>query len=472
MVFNSLEFFILLFVVFSLYWFLKHKHQNFLLLVASYFFYGWWDWRFLSLLALTSVIDYFCAIWIENSGDEKKRKLILYLSVISNLGVLGFFKYFNFFGDSLASALGMFNINVNSFTLDVILPVGISFYTFQSLSYTIDVYRRTLKPARSFWDFALFVSFFPQLVAGPIERAAHLIPQVLSERKFSIDNIYEGGFLLFWGLFKKIYIADNLAIIADKAFANYQIMDGFGILLGVYAFAFQIYCDFSGYSDMARGIGKLLGFDIMINFNLPYFSKNPSDFWKKWHISLSTWLRDYLYIPLGGNRKGRFMTYRNLFLTMLLGGLWHGAAWNYVLWGFYHGALLAAHKALKPVLERIIKDAGPVLSKTFGLFSIVFMFHLTCAGWLLFRGDSVAQITAMSGKILFEFGAVNPREIANVLCFAAPLIMVQIFQYFSGRLNAVYEAHYSYKAAFYYICLMLILLFGSFGGKEFIYFKF
>src|SRR3989338_2546534 len=312
MVFNSLQFAIFFVVVYSLYLVLDHRAQNQMLLVASYIFYGAWDWRFLGLLFVTTLIDYLVALKIHATQDTGKRKFLLLISLISNLAILGFFKYFNFFTSSLHELLSVFGMPLSIRTLHIVLPVGISFYVFQSLSYTIDVYRRKLEPTKIFFDFALFVTYFPQLVAGPIERATHLLPQILKPRRFSLGQFYEGSYLIFWGLFQKVFVADNLAAIVNPVFAASPPYDGAKVLLALYAFAFQIYCDFAGYSNIARGLGRCMGFDIMVNFTLPYFAKNPREFWQRWHISLSQWLRDYLYVPLGGNRKGKFRTYLNM----------------------------------------------------------------------------------------------------------------------------------------------------------------
>src|SRR3989338_4479606 len=312
MLFNSLELAIFFIIVYGLYLFMGHRWQNRTLLVASCVFYGMWDWRFLGLLFVTVLIDYLVGLKIQATEDLKKRKFFLAISVFSNLLILGFFKYFNFFAQNLHGFLANLGVAVPLEPLRIVLPVGISFYVFQSLSYTIDVYRKKLEPAKNFLDFSLFVTYFPQLVAGPIERATHLLPQVLSPRKVTLDGFYEGCYLIFWGLFQKVFVADNLAAIVNPVFAAPPPYNGAKVLLTLYAFAFQIYCDFAGYSNMARGLGKCMGFDIMVNFNIPYFAANPREFWQRWHISLSQWLRDYLYVPLGGNRKGKFRTYLNM----------------------------------------------------------------------------------------------------------------------------------------------------------------
>src|SRR3972149_1993846 len=346
MLFNSSTFLIFFVVVYTLYLLLQKrlKAQNALLLVASYIFYASWDWRFLSLLLLSTTVDFFIAKAIGSTDDltpagKARRKTLLACSILFNLGVLGFFKYFNFFSESFIGLLNLFSMKADLITLNIVLPLGISFYTFQEMGYTIDVYRKHMKPTHNPFNFALFVAFFPHLVAGPIQRAESLLLQLERPRRITIEQVNTGLFLILWGLFKKVVIADNVREVANLIFNNYTNYSGLDIVIGGLAFAVQIYGDFSGYSDIARGIARLMGFELMVNFRLPYFALNPTDFWQRWHISLSTWLRDYLYIPLGGNRKSNLITCRNLFLTMLLGGLWHGASWNFVIWGAYHGLI-------------------------------------------------------------------------------------------------------------------------------------
>ena len=346
MVFNSLTFLAFLGIVLTLYYKLGHRFQNWMLIVASYVFYGWWDYRFLALLLFTTFFDYFCALWIENEIRPTRRRLLLASSMIINLTVLCIFKYFNFFAQSLQNTLAWVGINPSFPMLHIVLPVGISFYTFLSMSYTIDVYRRELKATHDPTDFMLYVAFFPHLVAGPIVRASILLPQCQKPRRIMPTEVANGIWLMLMGYVKKVVIADRLAQVVHWGFSKGSppFSDGNSWLV-LYAFAFQIYGDFSGYSDIARGTSKLMGFELVENFRAPYLVTNPSSFWRHWHISLSTWLRDYLYIPLGGNRLGSFKTYRNLMTTMLLGGLWHGAGTAYVAWGFYHGLLLACQKA-------------------------------------------------------------------------------------------------------------------------------
>jgi D-alanyl-lipoteichoic acid acyltransferase DltB (MBOAT superfamily) len=445
--------------------------------VASYFFYGWWDWRFLSLLVLSTALDYGFGLKIHEQGDKGKRKAWLVASVCANLGILGFFKYFNFFAGSLETAMHALGWQVDTVTLRIVLPVGISFYTFQSMSYTIDVYRRDLEPVRRFWDYALYVSFFPQLVAGPIERATHLLPQVVKPRTIVPREAARGAALIGWGLFKKVIVADSMARIVNQVFGQEDPANSALVWVALYAFAIQIYGDFSGYSDIARGLGKIMGFDIMRNFNLPYFAENPQDFWRRWHISLSTWLRDYLYIPLGGSRKGRLRTYVNLLVTMVLGGLWHGASWHFVVWGLYHGILLAAHRAGQEFL-----GWGVRVSRTFwGLLaravSITAMFHLVCFGWILFRADSMAQV----GIFLKSFASSwvwdwETMQFVRQFCFyGLVLVLVQLVQHGSGKLDYFYRGPALARISLAALVAAVITISAGVGfpeAREFIYFQF
>ncbi len=339
MLFNSIDFAIFLPIVFILYWFVfknNLKSQNTLLLAASYVFYGWWDWRFLGLILFSTLVDYTFGIAISKSNDPSKRKWLLWVSILVNLGFLGIFKYYNFFIDNLVTAFSVFGNELQSNTLDIILPVGISFYTFQTLSYTIDIYRKKLQPTKDYIAFSVFVAFFPQLVAGPIERATNLLPQFYKKRKFNYSEATEGMRQIQWGLFKKIVIADNCADIANQIFNNSADLHGSTLAIGALCFSIQIYCDFSGYSDIAIGTAKLFGVNLMQNFNFPYFSRDIAEFWRKWHISLSTWFRDYLYIPLGGSRVSRFLSVRNVFIIFIVSGFWHGANWTFIVWGALH----------------------------------------------------------------------------------------------------------------------------------------
>lgn len=463
MLFHSLDFLIFILIVYPLYLVLPHKWQNFLLLVASYFFYGCWDWRFLPLIFVSTAVDYFCGLKIFASEHTRQRKFFLTVSLCSNLGLLAIFKYFNFFIDSFIVMLNSLGISAHPATLSIILPVGISFYTFQTLSYTIDIYRGELKPTSRFLDFALFVCFFPQLVAGPIERATNLLPQILNKRIISLDQIKQGCFLIFWGLFEKIFMASLLANIADPIFANNQSQSGSLVLIAVYAFAFQIFCDFDAYSNIARGLAKCFGIEIMNNFNIPYLSRNPREFWSRWHISLSTWLKDYLYIPLGGNKAGQWITIRNLLLTMLLGGLWHGAAWTFVLWGFYHGALLVGHRLMKNIVIPL-----PDWLKRLSFF------HLVCLGWLFFRARSFAQIARMSTD-LFSNWHITPDHgaiLIRLIAICLPLWLIQSAQARSNNLLIILKLHWFTQTAIYAALTYLIIGWGILKPEEFIYFQF
>jgi len=392
MLFNSFTFFVFFLIVYGLYLFLPFKAQNRMLLAASLFFYGSWDWRFLGLLMITVTVDFLMASGIRRFEKTWQKKGCVAVSALVNFSILGFFKYYNFFTDSFV----LFTERVIGWspefvTLSIVLPVGISFYTFQSMSYVTDVYYGRTEPLKKFPDYVLFVSFFPQLVAGPIERAQNLARQILQPRQVTWDGFRAGAGLFYWGLFKKMVIADCLAPVSDRVFAAGAQPSGLEVLAGVYAFALQIYGDFSGYSDMARGLGKMMGFEIMINFKNPYFVTNPRDFWRNWHISLSEWLRDNLYIPLGGSRKGRSRELINLQTTMLLGGLWHGANWTFVLWGAYHGALLCLQRLTQSFFQKLENRFKPVrILWHAGL--VCGMFHLTCLGWLFFRAKSFGQI--------------------------------------------------------------------------------
>jgi alginate O-acetyltransferase complex protein AlgI len=382
MFFDSTAYIVFLSCVTLLYWRLPFRKQNLFLLAASYFFYGWWDWRFLFLMASSTLVDYWVARKIGTTSDERVRRSLLIFSLVLNFTFLGVFKYFNFFADSFAHLtllLGLKNIPVAVWR--ILLPPGISFYTFQEVAYIVDVYHRKLKPADSLIDYALFISLFPHLIAGPIQRPSHLLPQVQRSREWNPTKAFDGLILILEGLFRKVVIADNCALIANAAYAgHFGLPDTMSVLLGTYAFAWQIYGDFSGYSSIARGSAQLLGFHFMVNFRQPYLAQSLQEFWRRWHISLSTWLRDYLYIALGGNRLGKARTYFNLMVTMLLGGLWHGANWTFVVWGGIHGVGLA--------IERFFSGKREVeQSPTFWgrWMRRIFIFHLVCLAWIFFR---------------------------------------------------------------------------------------
>ena len=540
MIFNSLEFLVFLPIVLLVYYKLTHKQQNIWLLIASYVFYGWWDPRFLFLISMSTTIDFFCGkLLVQNdikrkdlyaglsylfgscllfllffsklkydggwllfslgsslvlllavvltvlprirfTSTDTRRKAVLATSMLCNLGLLGFFKYFNFFVDSAEAALLQLGVSQTSlFHLDILLPVGISFYTFQTMSYTIDIYRGKLAPCQKLTDFALFVSFFPQLVAGPIERATNLLPRITERRTFDSNQAFMGIGLISYGMFKKVVIADGVAGSVASIYGTSGQLSGIDILAATFLFTIQIYCDFSGYSDIARGTSKLLGIDLMRNFRFPYFSRSPSEFWNRWHISLSSWLRDYLYISLGGNRVSAIKVYRNLMLTMVLGGLWHGAAWNFVLWGFYQGGLLCLYKAATPMFSSSMNQK---FSNARWLFSLSLFFLFTMYGWLLFRAESMSQIITFTGLIFtditnFTFSMKIPPFSALM---GIPLFIFMEFRgYFHDKKNDMELVNYPKNTT---ALILRSLLFGlmlfvfiaalSAPPAEFIYFQF
>jgi len=472
MLFNSIEFVIFFGVIFLAYWFISQRNlkvQNFLVLVASYVFYGWWDWRFLGLVFLSTSIDYTLALWITKSRSKSRRKTFLVLSLVANLGCLAFFKYYNFFIDSLAEAFAYAGWTLNTWTLSIVLPVGISFYTFQTLSYTIDVYREKLKPTRDFIAFAAFVAFFPQLVAGPIERATHLLPQFLRERRFDYRVASSGVKLIVWGFFKKLVVADNAAILVDGVFSNSATQSWVSLLLGVLLFSFQIYCDFSGYSDIAIGIGRLLGFDLMTNFKFPYFSRSIIEFWKRWHISLSTWFRDYLYFPLGGSRGGLWITIRNVFIVFLISGLWHGANWTFVVWGLIHALLyLAVFLTTKNASCRTI---SPAL-----MFSqMVTTYLVVCLAWIFFRADSIGD----AGRYVLD--VITMREGAFHMLSSTRYTLIGLISIMGVGLLVFVELIFKSKGkdevllpswALFVLCLIICFCGAYKNHSRFIYFQF
>ncbi|HEX6209188.1 MAG TPA: MBOAT family protein [Methylomirabilota bacterium] len=471
MIFNSIQFVVFFVVVYSLYRLLPHRPQNVLLLVASYVFYGAWDWRFLGLLAASTIIDYFIARYLGRTADPRRRTRVLWISIAFNLGVLGFFKYFGFFTENLRLLLSGIGLEVSPPMLHVLLPIGISFYTFMTMSYVIDVYRRHIEPTTDFIDFAVFVAYFPHLVAGPILRAASLIPQIARPRRPTAAQIQTGLWLVGWGLFKKVFVADNLGHVADEVFAPGRSPSGPEVLIGTYAFAFQIYGDFSGYSDIAIGISKLMGIDLNINFRFPYFVRSPQAFWRHWHISLSTWLRDYLYIPLGGNRKGEGRMYLNLMITMLLGGLWHGAAWPFVIWGAYQGALLVVYRLARGGMPE--RWHGALDQPALRVLGWLLMFHLTCYGWLIFRAASAGQIAALTGQLFAAWGGPLPVHELQLLAFyTLPLLLVHGWEAWKDDLAAVPALPLVPRYAIYVALAYFTVLFGEFAGSQFIYFQF
>jgi len=466
LLFDSLAFSIFFAVVLALYIPAPQPIQNRLLLAASYLFYAAWDWRFLGLLLFSTVTDWGLALRMAGS-DERGRRLLLLCSVMVNLGLLGAFKYWNFFLGSLRALLTRVGVGMPDFVFEVILPVGISFYTFQSLSYTVDVYRGRLAPTRNLVDFALFVSFFPQLVAGPIERAERLLPQIASPRRLSWARAGSGTALALWGLYKKVVIADNLAPLVGEVFAPGAVPTGAEVLVAAYAFAAQIYCDFSGYSDIARGTARILGFDLMLNFDRPYWASRPSEFWRRWHISLSSWLRDYLYIPLGGGRGPKWLICRNLIITMLLGGLWHGAAWTYAIWGGYHGVILCLERWLFPAAR---DTPRPSLGRAAGAFVT---FQLMCLGLVIFRSGSVSQAARLLAVVVTNpTPGLAPAWLPTLALLLAPLLLFEILQVGMREQEPLIRISTPARALAYSFLMAGIILLGEDGGPPFIYFQF
>ncbi|WP_438712208.1 MBOAT family O-acyltransferase [Aquimarina muelleri] len=470
MLFNSIEFLLFFPIVFLLYWFVfnkKLKYQNILLLVVSYIFYGWWDWRFLSLILFSSFVDYFTGLKIHSSENEKERKRWLILSLISNLGLLGVFKYYNFFAASFYDLMLGFGWQVDDLTLHIILPVGISFYTFQTLSYTIDIYRKEFKPTKDIISFFTYISFFPQLVAGPIERASNLLPQMEVKRAFKQKWFNDGVFQILIGLFRKIVIADNLGAYVDTIYNNSEIHNSSSLIIATIFYAFQIYYDFAGYSDIAIGSAKLLGFKFNQNFNLPYFSKSITEFWRRWHMSLSFWLRDYLYISLGGNRKGVIITYRNLMITMLLGGLWHGSSWNFVVWGAIHGVVLSCEKFVFSYKK----------TPTFGFIGYITTFLIVLLSWVFFRAKDLSTSVLIIKKIVnFDFLMPFIGDANNVTISIVMLMIGICFDFFLHKNKFNLEDLGSTFGEFKFVLLstliiILLILFYS-TSNNFIYFQF
>ena len=473
MLFNSLHFVWFFIVVYAAYRVLPHRAQNWLLLVASYYFYAAWDWRFLGLLLGSTIVDYSCGLALARTSVPARRKLLLCLSLGFNLTLLGFFKYFNFFADNLHVVFGALGWHLDFVTLKVLLPVGISFYTFVTMSYVIDVYRRDIVPTRDLLDFAVFVAYFPHLVAGPILRASMLLSQIDRPRHITRGQMRDGAWLIAWGYFQKVFVADNLAGLANSVFDPAAGQTGINVLLGVYAFAFQIYGDFAGYSNIARGTSKLMGIELIENFRFPYFVRSPQEFWRNWHISLSTWLRDYLYISLGGNRGSAWQTRRNLLITMLLGGLWHGAAWTFVLWGLFHGLLLIAYREGERAhaFRKWVMGSSPLARVT----SWLVMFHLTCYGWLIFRARSARQIGDLTASLVTNFAPAS-IDIAGLLVplllVTTPLLVVHACEAWFNDVLIVRKLPLGVRYSVYAATFYLTMLFGNFGGADFIYFQF
>lgn len=479
MLFNSLEFAIFLPLVFILYWLLNSvavKWQNVLLLAASYVFYGWWDWRFLSLIMFSSLVDYFVGIGLSGTTAPGKRRWLLITSLAVNLGFLGFFKYYNFFAESFADAFTLLGNSFEPTRLSIILPVGISFYTFQTLSYSIDVYKGKLEPTRDAVAFFAYVSFFPQLVAGPIERATNLLPQFYGKRKFDESRAVDGLRQILWGLFKKVVIADNCAQYADLIFNNSADYSGSTLLLGAIFFAFQIYGDFSGYSDIAIGTARLFGFSLMKNFAFPYFSRDIAEFWRRWHISLSTWFRDYLYIPLGGSRGGVAMQVRNTFIIFVVSGFWHGANWTFVVWGalnaLYFLPLLLA-KRNRNHLEVVAENR--IWPTPLELGRMALTFGLTVLAWVFFRAENLAHALAYLSEIFSPSLFTVPEERSKVVL---TLIGLFVLVEWMGRRRAyaieklALQLSRPVRWSFYALVVFLIGMYAQTEETPFIYFQF
>jgi alginate O-acetyltransferase complex protein AlgI len=473
MLFNSLGFLLFFPVVIALYFALSHKYRWMMLLGASYYFYMCWKPEYIVLIAGSTLIDYYCGLRMSNIPDKKDRRIYLILSLFVNLGLLFFFKYFNFFSKSVHDTFEMFNIFVDTPAFDYLLPVGISFYTFQTLSYTIDVYNGKTQPEKHLGIFALFVSFWPQLVAGPIERSNHLLPQFRKKYEFEYERVRSGLMRVAWGFFKKMVIADRLSVYVNEVYNNPGMYDGTSILIASYFFAFQIYCDFSGYSDIAIGSARIMGFDLMENFRTPYFSKSVREFWQRWHISLSTWFRDYLYIPLGGNRVVKWRWYYNLLLTFFVSGIWHGANWTFAAWGFLHGAYL--------IFEIILGKYFKLKNSFWGnAFRIFLTFHLVIFAWIFFRanslGDAMTIIGSFSdlGNATFAFidkaGSVIDFKIALVAI--ATLLFVEAMLRKRMIEEVVPKLSISARWTVYTSITLVVLWFGVLAETEFIYFQF
>lgn len=480
MLFNSIDFAIFLPVVFALYWLLNKnlKWQNGLVVLASYVFYGWWDWRFLSLIVFSTLVDYAVGLTLQNSQSSTRRKLLLWLSIGVNLGFLGFFKYYNFFADNFVTAFSFFGQDISARSLDIILPVGISFYTFQTLSYTIDVYKRKMEPTADLIAFSAYVAFFPQLVAGPIERAQQLLPQFFRKRFFNYSQAVDGMRQILWGLFKKMVIADNCAVYADMAFNNSESASGSVLLMGAIFFAFQIYGDFSGYSDIAIGTARLFGFRLMQNFAFPYFSRDIAEFWRRWHISLSTWFRDYLYIPLGGSKGGLKMSIRNVFIIFVVSGFWHGANWTFIAWGALNAACFLPLMILNRNRRNIeVVAPGKWFPNFRDALSITGTFAITVLAWVFFRARDIehafSYISGIFVPSLFSFKFNQPVQMMTI---GLILFMLAIEWRSRNTQHGLEKIGLSWprwmRWSFYSTVVVLIVFFASTDETPFIYFQF
>ncbi len=489
MLFNSLDFAIFLPIVFILYWFVFNKQslriRNIFLIIVSYIFYGWWDWRFLSLIIISSFVDYFVGLKIASTTDKQKRKHFLLISLLVNLGILGFFKYFNFFVDNFYEAFTFLGFHFNKPVLRIILPVGISFYTFQTMSYSIDVYRGQLKPTKDIFAFFAYVSFFPQLVAGPIERAKNFLPQFFTPKKFDYNSAVDGLRQILWGFFKKIVIADNAGIFVNEIFANYHQYPGSMLLLGAVLFAFQIYGDFSGYSDIAIGTARLFGFNLMRNFAYPYFSRDIAEFWRRWHISLSSWFKDYVYIPLGGSRVPTPKAIRNIFIIFLISGFWHGANWTFIVWGALNAIYFLPLFIFKQNRKHIdIVAANKFFPSIKETIQILVTFTLTVIAWVFFRSETISKaleyIKGIFSKSLFTWIPFNygnlSVSVVSLKIMAILIFFMLTIEWFQRTkqhgLEFTDNSSKFIRWSAYFIVSLLIILFGNFHQTEFIYFAF
>lgn len=487
MLFNSLDFAVFFPIIFVIYWLVAQNKtaRNILLLVASYVFYGWWDWRFLFLIFISSLVDFMIGQSINNASTKKKKKIFLLVSLIVNLGFLCYFKYANFFIETFVDSFRLFGKELEVSTLNIILPVGISFYTFQTLSYTIDIYRKQLEPTKDALSFFTFVAFFPQLVAGPIERASHLLPQFYKTYKFNYNKVKSGLLLIAFGLFKKMVVADRVSVLVNQVYNNPEAYYGNEVILATILFAFQIYCDFSGYSDIAIGVGRTMGFDLMKNFRSPYLSKSITEFWRRWHISLSTWFRDYVYIPLGGSRDGKFRTYRNLFLVFLVSGLWHGAAMTFIIWGAIHGVIIVVEKAFTKQ-RKIIANTLGFEKNTFSrkVFYITITFSIVCFAWVFFRANSLTDAlliinnaTRIEWSQVLNFYSLGLNAQEFWTAFIAIILLVG-FEWTHQKVSFTKQLATQpliFRWSFYLIIVFALIVFGVYGDmapKEFIYFQF
>lgn len=482
MLFNSFEFLLFLPIVFLLYWFVFNKYlkwQNVLVLVASYFFYGWWSWKFMGLLALSTFLDYIYGFYVASS-DRRKAKLFLWLSIVNNLGILGVFKYYNFFAFEFQRAFELLGIHSNPVLLNVALPIGISFYTFHGMSYVFDIYRGRQKPVSNFVEYAVFVAFFPLLVAGPIERANHLLPQVQKSRTFNYIQAVQGCRLILWGLFKKVVIADSLAGYVDSLFENYSHYNGLSLIIGAIAFSIQIYGDFSGYSDIALGTAKLFGFELLSNFRFPYFSRDIAEFWRRWHISLSSWFRDYLYIPLGGSKLGKLKSVRNTFVIFLVSGFWHGASWNFIVWGGIHALgflpLLLLDRNRKHVNNVVAHDRMLPSLKELWQMGVTFIF-VTIA-WVFFRADGLTDALGYL-KQIFVWTGEQPNSIfilapgtKTAFVYIASLLVMDWYLRRDERRLRVPASKLVRYILYWSILLLIVIYFTGNQSDSFIYFQF